>query len=124
MDQAAQQWITVVTPAKPRWKQLQLERSLPKNEHMRSMREASARTHRLNTEVKKGTLLRFLTSPSIDFDGSNASLAKALQLSVRTVIRLLKGLEADGRVKVSRAVMRTAEGFCTKREIQILGRGY
>lgn len=113
-------YVPVQIPNPPHWLKEQKARRNPKHPQMIKMREAAAQAHRLATEVKRSMLLEFLRSPSRNFDGTNESIAKALSISVRTVIRLMNGLVGDGRVRVKRYTAKTPMGFRTHREITLL----
>ncbi len=95
-------------------------RRSPTNPQMIKMREAAALAHRTATLAKKNTLMNFFRSPPNDFDGSNEAIAKALTISTRTVIRLMNGLVADGRIKVKRSTAKTPMGYRTHRQIYLL----
>lgn len=83
-------------------------------------RAAAAKTHRLTTKAKQQTLLRTLRSPPMGYDGTNGKLAEYLGCSVRTVIRLLKGLEDAKAIRIERFTLRSPAGFFVQRTIQVL----
>ena len=106
-------WVPVHIPNPPPWMR-------QKEERLKKAQAAAARTHHLQTEAKKQTLMRLLRSPPDSFDGTNAKLAEYMGTSVRTVIRLLKRLEADKAVLVNRFTIKTPAGVYTQRTIKVL----
>lgn len=74
----------------------------------------------LQTQAKRKSLLGLLKSPPQDFDGSNKVLARYMGVSTRTVIRLMKGLVEDGKVRVSTQTLKTPSGYFRNRLIQLV----
>lgn len=82
-------------------------------------RASALQATKLRSKVKRNQLLAILRSPPGDYDGTNAKLASYLNVSTRTVMRLLKGLEAEGRLLRRQKTFRTGAGFYQRRMISI-----
>lgn len=73
------------------------------------------------SRVHKNAIMAILRNPPEEYDGSNKKLAEMLSMSTRQVSRLLKQLEADGKIKLTYTLNRLATGgVYTTRFIQIL----
>lgn len=60
------------------------------------------------SRAHKTTLIEYLRSPPDDFDGTNRMLSAIVGVSERQIIRLLKQLETDGRIKMTYVMNRVA----------------
>jgi DNA-binding MarR family transcriptional regulator len=71
------------------------------------------------TKAQADRLLAYLKSPPPDFDGSNKKLAEHLLVSTRTIVRLMKMLQADGKILVQTKRFKLPFGWFVRRTIQL-----
>jgi hypothetical protein len=82
--------------------------------HLTQSKTSYKLTNRPGTMAKtlahRAELLKLLRSPPAEFDGSNAMLAKLMRISIRTLIRTMNALKAEGLVRTQKRIVRLDGG--------------
>lgn len=84
-----------------------------------SARAAATKALRTRSTARKDVLAGILRDPPEDFDGSNTMLGRYMNLSSRTVARLISALEAEGRLERRSKFSSFPNGFSKTRFLKL-----